>query len=114
MKNLILAAFLLTIIMINVKAQKNSQPEFLISVDNTKVLYEGVDNPVTILINGAVDKNIKVAITGGTIITKGNGKYIVKTDPGMKTVSITISAFKTGIMTKLGTEEFRVKTVPVS
>jgi len=112
MKKLLLVTFLFASLFLRINAQSVAQPEYMISADNMKVLYAGIDNPVSILVSGAVDKNIKVAISGGTIITKGNGKYIVKADPGFKSLKITISAFKDGVMTKLGTEEFRVKSIP--
>ena len=78
-----------------------------VSADAVKVLYIGLDNPVSISgANGKGAESIHPSINQGSITSKGGGKYSVRvTTPGTATISVTSEGKTTPV-------EFRVKTVP--
>lgn len=78
-----------------------------ISFDAVKVMYVGLDNPISIGGgNGRGIENVKVSIDQGSVTPKGNGKYTIRVNkPGI--AQLTVSDGKTTI-----TEKVRVKTVP--
>jgi len=88
------------------------------TVSNTKmnVLYVGLENPVSISVPGTASDKINASITGGSIVRKGNGNFIV-TVPGTlqgKTVKINVSATTASGTTKgAGSYEFRVMGIPI-
>src|SRR5690606_28274312 len=77
-----------------------------VSADAVKVLYVGLDNPISIGGgSGTNASNLKVSISQGTI-TGSNGRYIARvTTPG--TATITVNDGK-----KTTSFDFRVRTVP--
>lgn len=78
-----------------------------ISADAVKVLYIGLDNPVSIAGgSGKGAENIRASISQGSMVAQSAGKYIVRvTTPGKATITV-----HDGKTTKI--EEFRVKQVP--
>ncbi len=87
-------------------------PAVAISPTKMNVFYIGVDNPVAITASGVPSEDLIVSIGPiGKIKRVGNGKYIVRVNKVGKT-RVTVSA-KIGDQTrKLGSMEFRCKTVP--
>ncbi len=77
-----------------------------ISLSKLNVLYVGLENPVEIKTMG-VEENTNVSISNGNIISKGNGKYLVKS---VKEGSATISVYANG--KKIGSKKFICKLVP--
>ncbi len=82
-------------------------PSVSVSPDKMNVFYIGVDNPVTVTAAGTPADQIKASVAGGTMIPKGNSKYIVRVKKPGKT-KVTVSANGRA----LGSKEFRVKTLP--
>ena len=77
-----------------------------VSADAVKVLYIGLDNPLTVTGGSAGAEKTQASITSGTLKSVGGGKYIanVKT-PGKATINVTVEGKTTPF-------EFRVKRVP--
>jgi gliding motility-associated protein GldM len=92
---------------VNVQYTVGSPTGVIVSADAVKVLYIGLDNPVTISgANGKGAESVQASISQGTITSKGGGKYSVRvTTPGTATISVTSEG-------KTYPQEFRVKTVP--
>ncbi|MCX6232847.1 MAG: gliding motility protein GldM [Bacteroidetes bacterium] len=91
-----------------------AKPSATVSADKMNVFYVGVDNPVTVSVPGIANEKVKPSISGGSLASKGGGKYIVnvtKGVPGAKAI-ITINADFDGRMKPMGKSEFRIKTVP--
>ena len=86
-------------------------PTATVSADKMNVFYIGVDNPVSISVPGVPNDRVRASITNGTIIPKGNGKYIVRVSQGTKSV-VNVTAEMNGKMMSMGSAEFRVKRVP--
>jgi gliding motility-associated protein GldM len=78
-----------------------------VSADAVKVLYVGLDNPLTISGGSKGAEAVKATIDNGSIKNNGGGKYIVNVDnPGVATVNVTVDGKTTAF-------QFRVKNVPL-
>jgi gliding motility-associated protein GldM len=110
MKNLKIVIVLFTILF---NFQLHSQTENLavVSSDKMNVFYTGIDNPVTIALQGITSDKIKVSINNGTI-TGSNGKYIVKVDTGSEAIIKVTAETKPGETKKAGSGIFKVKRIP--
>jgi gliding motility-associated protein GldM len=77
-----------------------------VSADAVKVLYIGLDNPLTVTGGSAGAEKTQASITSGTLKSLGGGKYIANVRaPGKATVNVTVEGKTTPF-------EFRVKRVP--
>jgi gliding motility-associated protein GldM len=78
-----------------------------VSADAVKVLYIGLDNPLTVTGGSAGAEKTQASITGGgSLRSLGNGKYIANVRaPGKATINVTVEGKTTPF-------EFRVKRVP--
>ena len=58
----------------------NSQAQTVaVSAEKMKIFYVGVDNPITIAVEGVADEDIKVSINADALIRKVNkGQYVVR------------------------------------
>ncbi len=79
-----------------------------IAADLMNVLYAGFDNPITISIPNTAQNDISASITGGSIVSRGGGKYIVRPHSVGNNVSISVSSKGCFI----GKYEFRVRRLP--
>lgn len=79
-----------------------------VTPDAVKVLYIGLDNPVSITGGAKGDESITASIGQGRIEKKGGGHYSVTglSTPGKTTITVHTTDGKTA------TEEFRVRTIP--
>ncbi|WP_147204792.1 type IX secretion system motor protein PorM/GldM [Segetibacter aerophilus] len=77
-----------------------------VSADKVKVLYIGLENPLTITGGSAGDEKTSASMTNGSLSKVGAGKYIAKVStPGTTTINVTVEGKTTPF-------EFRVKRVP--
>jgi gliding motility-associated protein GldM len=77
-----------------------------VSADAVKVLYIGLDNPLTINGGNAGAEKTTASMTNGSLTPKGGGKYIANVStPGTATINVTVEGKTTPF-------EFRVKRVP--
>ena len=77
-----------------------------VSADAVKVLYIGLDNPLSVSGGNVGDERVKVSIDNGEIVKQGNGKYVSRPrSTGKATVTLNIDGKPQGF-------EFRVKNVP--
>jgi gliding motility-associated protein GldM len=77
-----------------------------VSADAVKVLYIGLDNPLTVSGGNAGAEKTVAGITSGTLKPNGPGKYIANVStPGKTTINVTVEGKTTPF-------EFRVKRVP--
>lgn len=91
-----------------------AKPSMAVSATKMNVFYIGVDNPVDISVAGASSTDVIATISGGggSIINKGQGKYIVKVKSGNDCkVNVGIKG-KDGSTKSMGASPFRVKRVP--
>ncbi len=78
-----------------------------ISADAVKVLYVGLDNPISVSGGGVGDEQIHLSMTNGTATKTGSGKYSVR--PGKAGVP---AVFTLDVKGKPSKFEFKVRDVP--
>jgi gliding motility-associated protein GldM len=77
-----------------------------VSADAVKVLYIGLDNPLTVTGGSAGAERTKASISNGSLRDLGGGKYVANVSaPGKATIDVTVDGKSTPF-------EFRVKRVP--
>lgn len=77
-----------------------------VSADAVKVLYIGLDNPLTVSGGSAGAEKTQAIISSGSLKSLGGGKYIANVStPGKATINVTVEGKTTPF-------EFRVKRVP--
>ena len=98
-------------VLINFQLYSQTEKLVVISADKMKILYVGIDNPVSIAAQGITSDKLKVSISNGSIIGS-NGKYIV--NPGQDTISIieVKAEMKSGEIKKVGCDTFIIKRMP--
>lgn len=83
----------------------------VISADKMKVLYLGIDNPISIAVPGITSDKIRVSITNGNI-TGGNGKYIVKVNNATESIIDVTAEISPGEFAKVGSDTFIIRKIP--
>ena len=89
-------------------------PSATVAPTKMMVMYEELQNPISVSAPGFTSKDITISVEGGKY-TKDNtdGGYFVEVNRGVKLVKVRISAKDdSGKVIDLGTQEFRVKQVP--
>jgi len=90
-----------------IKYSVGSPTGISVSADAVKVLYVGLDNPVSISGGSKGAEAIKATIDNGSIKDNGNGKYTVNVEnPGTATINVSMDGKTTPFV-------FRVKNVPL-
>ncbi|HYH56422.1 MAG TPA: GldM family protein, partial [Anseongella sp.] len=87
-----------------------SAPTAVVSADKMNVLYIGVDNPISVSVPGIPRESIRASINSGSL-SGGNGNYVARVSQA-GTAVISVSAEVGGEMRALGSQTFRVRTVP--
>jgi len=83
-----------------------------ISADNTRILYTGIDNPLTITAPGIAPSNLRVDVSGGTLIREADSKYSIKATTTGK-IRVKVAARDDyGNWKPMGEEEFLVRNLP--
>jgi gliding motility-associated protein GldM len=89
-----------------------ARPSANVSADSMNVMYGGLENPITVSVPGIPNEKVRVTCDNGTLIPKGNGKYVVR-NPAVGKCRITISAeTDSGTVKPMGVSMFRVKRLP--
>jgi gliding motility-associated protein GldM len=88
-----------------------TKPMANVSADSLRILYSGIENPLTIAAPVAAEK-LKINFGGCVSRSAGGGRYFVKPPTGARTVNISISADMEGRTQALGGTPFRIKPVP--
>ncbi len=83
----------------------------IISADAMKVLYIGLDNPISVSVPGYKPSEVSASISNGSLVGR-NGKYIAKVKRGRKSVISAYVRTSDGKQKFVGREEFKVKPVP--
>ncbi|MFV0599870.1 MAG: GldM family protein [Bacteroidales bacterium] len=79
MKRLSLIALMLFVSCISLNAQTTSTPKAVVAATTPQILYRGVDNPISIAVDGISDDYIIAEILSGSAKIKkvGKGSYII-------------------------------------
>lgn len=83
-----------------------------ISADNTKILYMGIDNPLTITAPGVAPENVRASISSGNLIKTAESRYNARlSSTGRVKVKVQVRD-DYGNWTQMGEEEFLVRNPP--
>jgi len=88
-----------------------TKPMANVSADSLRILYEGIDNLVTVSAPVAPEK-LRPNFPGCVAKNQGSGRYLIQPPKGGKIVNITVGADMDGKTQNLGATPFRVKKVP--
>ena len=82
-----------------------------ISADKMNVVYAGLDNPISITVEGITSDKVSASVNNGTLTKVGNGKYMLKPGSGRELVITATGTMPDGkaITTK---QPFRIKAIP--
>ncbi len=113
MKTLTNKSILFTIVILSsLQLFAQTEKSVVISADNLKVLYFGIDNPISIAANGITNDKLDVSITNG-ILTGRNGKYIAKPGSGQISIIVVSTVNESGEINPISSDTFRVEKIPV-
>lgn len=83
-----------------------------IAADLMNVLYAGFDNPVSVTAAGISQDKVSLTMTGGTLTSKGGGKYTARPDKVGQPVTFTVTGQVGGRTMDMGTYTFKVRKLP--
>ncbi|MBT6236426.1 MAG: gliding motility protein GldM [Bacteroidetes bacterium] len=89
------------------------KPAATIAATEMNLLYKGIDNPMSISVPGFAASDVKISAPGLNLKSLGGGKYNAKV-PGStsKEVTITASITRDGKTKTVGSQKFRVRSLP--
>ena len=91
-----------------------AKPAGVVRLDGLQVVYAGLDNPITVSAAGIDTRNLSAEVDGGASVTPGEsvGSYIIKPNPGTKSLTIKVNANIDKKVTTVGTQKVIVKDIP--
>lgn len=97
MKRLSLIALMLFVSCISLNAQTTSTPKAVVAATTPQILYRGVDNPISIAVDGISDDYIIAEVSNGSAKIKkvGKGSYIVNIEDKITLVNVVIDSVDT-------------------
>jgi hypothetical protein len=87
-----------------------------VAATKMNVLYVGLDNPISVAVPGIANDKVSISISGGNIVSKGNGNYFITVPSEIISKTVDINVFYTnesGQKLSAGSYSFRVMGVPV-
>lgn len=82
-----------------------------ISADKMNVVYAGLDNPISVTVEGVTSDKVSASSSNGTLTKVGNGKYMLK--PGMgRELEITATGTMPDGKAITSKQKFRIKPIP--
>jgi gliding motility-associated protein GldM len=89
-----------------------ARPSLTVSADAMNVVYQGLDNPISVSVPGIPNEKLSVSATNATLRAIGNGKYNIKVSGGNKVDVNVFATMDNGERKSMGTMSFRVKKIP--
>lgn len=87
------------------------KPTATIAATEMNLLYKGIDNPMSISVPGFSAADVNISAPGINLSSQGGGKYNAKV-PGSTNGEVTISASLKNGGKRLGSQKFRVRSLP--
>ncbi len=89
------------------------KPAATIAATQMNLLYKGIDNPMSISVPGFAASEVKVSAPGINLVSKGGGVYNATVPASTnKEVTISVSITKDGKTKTVGSQVFRVRSLP--
>lgn len=84
-----------------------------ISADKMNVVYLGLDNPISVTVEGVISDKVSASASGGATMRKvANGKYMLKPATGTREIVVTATGTLSDGQTIRSEQTFRVKVIP--
>lgn len=83
-----------------------------VAADLMNVLYAGFDNPISVTAAGLPASGVHLSMTGGSLVSRGNGKYTARPSTVGSTVTFTVGGTVNGRAQQMGTFSFKVRKLP--
>src|SRR5690554_6925739 len=84
-----------------------------ISADKMNVVYIGLDNPISVTVEGVTSDKVNASVSGSATLSKvSNGKYMLKPGTGSREVVVTATGTMSDGQTISSKQAFRVKMIP--
>ncbi len=87
-------------------------PTATVSADLMNVLYAGYDNPMSVSVPGVSRNQVTMTMSGGTLTSKGNGKYVARPSKPGQAVTFTVISNANGGRQQMGQFTFQVRKLP--
>ena len=84
----------------------------IVAADLMNVLYAGFQNPVSVSVPGIPQNAVRLSMTGGSLVSEGNGHYVATPAAVGSDVTFTVSATDKGKPRNMGTYTFKVRKLP--
>jgi gliding motility-associated protein GldM len=89
-----------------------AKPALTVSAEKMNVMYAGLINPISVSVPGIPAEKLKVRITNGRLVARGQGKFdVVEAKAGLSKVQV-MAELENGEQRSMGEIEFRVKDLP--
>ena len=89
------------------------KPAATIAATEMNLLYKGIDNPMSISVPGFAASEVKISAPGLNLKSLGGGKYNAKVPSSTsKEVTITASITRDGKSKVVGSQKFRIRSLP--
>ena len=82
------------------------------AADLMNVLYAGYDNPISVSASGIAADKIHLSMTGGSLTSRGNGKYVARPAHVGQDVQFTVTGEVGGKTQTMGAFSFKVRKLP--
>lgn len=83
-----------------------------VAADLMNVLYAGFENPISVSASGIPNSSVHLAMTGGSLTARGDGKYVAKPTTVGSTVTFTVTGTVNGRTQNMGAFSFQVRKLP--
>jgi gliding motility-associated protein GldM len=89
-----------------------AKPSLTVSADAMNVVYQGLDNPISVSVPGIPNEKLSVSASNATLIPTGSGKYKVKVNGGSNVAVNVLAMMDNGEKRNMGTISLRIKRIP--
>lgn len=83
-----------------------------VAADLMNVLYAGFDNPISVSASGVAADKVSLTMQGGTLISKGGGKYVARPSAVGQDVTFSVTGVVGGRTQNMGQFTFKVRKLP--
>lgn len=83
-----------------------------VAADLMNVLYAGFNNPISVSASGIPSNKLSVTMSGGTLTSQGNGKFVARPAAVGKDVTFTVTGVVNGRSQVMGSYTFQVRKLP--
>ena len=105
--------FLIIFLLFSCRGLVNEKPWAVVSPQRINLLYIGLDNPISLIVQGVRSKDILVTVSNGCRVSGYDGNYVINCDAGVKQATLYVSMIAgLGRTRFLDSVQYRVMKVP--